>query len=431
MTLRDRVPVEPLAPERMERLEQRIVAAAAPALQAPAKHTLWPWGLALASAAAAALAVYALRPAPPSPPAPPPLSMSTDDGATLTLGDATLAVGPATRFDVHRAGGGIDVRLDHGAVHLDVAPRAGRPPLWVHAGDVGVRVVGTAFTVSRAPGAGEVEVEVEHGTVEVHRGGTIASVTGGQRWSSRDGAVLAVAPSPPAPSGDASGGTGPGGSGRIGGTGPGGSGRIGAGGTHTDALAIGPAIDVAVLADRRTGIGPGGSIPGASGETARTGSVPDGSSARTGSRPRHDRPSGDTVTQPPADPLGDLRREIAAQRLAPSTSVVTGTADERLVDLRKVFLENHGADAAAALYGIARIQHAELGRHGDALRSLDMYLTRFTQGAEIEAVRWLRLRILCRGTIDDACRAAAHSYITQHGGDTARGKLAVRVTNVP
>lgn len=397
MTLRDRVPVEPLAPERLERLEQRIVASAAPALHAPVKHALWPWGLALASAAAAALAVYALRPVPPAA-APQAWSVSTDDGATLTLGDATIAVGPATRFDVNRGGGGIDVRLDHGTVRLDVAPRRGRPPLWVHAGDVGVRVVGTAFTVSRAPGAGDVEVEVEHGTVEVHRGGVIAPVTGGQRWSSRDGSVLAAAPRP-APTDAARGG----------------AGAINAGSTQTDPLATGPAIDVAVLTERR-----GGVAPGETGETARP------SPGAPRGRPDRAGPATEPPAPAPADPLGDLHRDIAAQRPAAAT-----VALRSVPELRGLVARSHGADAAAALYALARLQHVELGGHADALRSLDAYLTRFPQGAEIEAVRWMRLRILCRGPIGDACRAAAHSYLTQHGGDTARGKLAIRITNVP
>ena len=111
MTLADKVPVESLAPERLERLERRVVAAAGPALARPQRPTLWPWGLALAGAAAGAIAMYAMRPAPPSPAAPP-LAVATDArGATLTLGDATILAAPDTAYDVVRADGGVDVRL--------------------------------------------------------------------------------------------------------------------------------------------------------------------------------------------------------------------------------------------------------------------------------------------------------------------------------
>lgn len=410
MSLRDRIPVEPLGPERLDRLEHRIVAASAPALARPARQPLWPWGLALASAAAAALAVFALRPAPDAPSAPP-VGVSTDAGATIDLGDATIRVGAATRFDINRGGGGIDVRLDHGEVSLDVAPRRDRPPLWVHAGDVGVRVVGTAFTVTRAPDDGEVAVEVTHGTVEVHRGGMIAKVTGGERWSSRDGTVLAVAPdaTPSAP--DAvPGATNPGGFGAK---------TIGAADTHTPQLSTGPAIDVAVLGDRRA------TAPLAGVPTPRTATGP------AASQPRTNRPER-TEPRPPAnaDPITDLRQAIMAQPLAPAMTVDGATPEARVAALRKAMAEGRGATAAAALYGLARTQHVELGRHAEALRSLEAYVTRFPNGAEIEDVKWLRIRILCRGTIGDACRAAAHSYAKAEDTTEARRDIAVKLTNV-
>jgi hypothetical protein len=410
VTLRDRIPVEPLSEERLDRLEQRIVRAAAPALARPARHPLWPWGLALASAAAAALAVYALRPVPPAPHAPA-FVVSTDEGATLELGEASIRVAPHTRFDVSRAGGGIDVRLDHGSVSLDVAPRRGRPPLWVHAGDVGVRVVGTAFTVTRAPGAGEVGVEVEHGTVEVHREGQIAAVTGGQRWSSRDGTVIAMAKPVPAPVPAP---------GAVSAPDPAGPGRIGAAGSHTPALATGPEVggDVAVLEGRR------GSSPG---------SIPGGSATaggRTGSRRTGDPKP---VTPPAPDPIGDLIRDIYAQDVAPGVAADGATPEERVAALRKRSAEGKGDDASAALYSLARTQHIELRKHRDALRTIDMYMTRFPRGAEREAAMWLRLRLLCGSKITDACREAAHAYIQTSSGAgmiERRVNLAGRVTNV-
>ncbi len=40
MRLGDRVPVDPLTPERLDRLERRVVAAAGPALARPARPAL-------------------------------------------------------------------------------------------------------------------------------------------------------------------------------------------------------------------------------------------------------------------------------------------------------------------------------------------------------------------------------------------------------
>ncbi len=407
MRLGDRVPVDPLTPERLDRLERRVVAAAGPALARPARPALWPWGLALASAAAAALAVIALRPAAPPPPAGAPVAVTTDDrGATLALGEATLVAGPETAFELVREDGGLEVLLDRGQIHLDVTPRRDRPPVWVRAGEVAVRVVGTAFSVRRGPG-GEIAVEVIHGTVEVHRAGAIAAVSGGQRWSSRDGAVLALATT------GAEVAAGPAGA-------PAGRDATGAAGLgrddrHAPDLATGPAIDVAVLDERRSPIALPGPSAGDRGGDREPG----------GRTPRAARVDPATV-HAPAAPAGDLRAEIRAQRLAPAT--VDGDADAatRAAALRRRAATSVGAEAAAALYALARTEHLDLGQHGPALRTLDAYLKRFPGGAEREAVDWLRLRILCRDQFDDRCRAAAYAYVDRHR-DAAGAELRTRV----
>lgn len=416
MTLADKVPVESLAPERLERLERRVVAAAGPALARPQRPTLWPWGLALAGAAAGAIAMYAMRPAPAAPSAPP-LAVATDArGATLTLGDATILAGPDTAYDVVRADGGVDVRLARGAVYLDVAPRAGRPPLWVHAGDVGVRVVGTAFTVTRAPDDGLVSVEVAHGTVEVHQAGTMSPVTAGQRWSSRDGTVLAVAPAsgpqpPPRPAVSS-------------------GGRIGDTATRAGDHATGPAIDVAVLPDRdRPAVAPGAGA----GATSRA-------TQRNGSKPGH----GGAAAKPdavPAETPGDLLSELRRAPLPTGTSVATGTATEREGTLRSRYANSVRDEAAAALYTLARLQFVELGKEDEALKTLDLYATRFPTGAERDDAMWLRVRILCGRAFTNRCKAAAHSYVKAFGQDLdldllaasapPRVRLANRVTKQP
>lgn len=434
MTLQDKVPVEPIAPERLERLERRIVAAAGPALARPRRPSLWPVGLALAGAAAGAIAMYALRPAPPAPSAQP-IAVSTDErGATLALGDATIAASPDTRYDVVRADGGIDVRLDRGAVRLDVEPRENRPPLWVHAGDVGVRVIGTAFTVARAPDRGEVSVEVEHGTVEVHKAGVVAPVTGGQRWSSRDGAVLAIAPSAAADTPGATASTG----GATGSSGDSasGNGRIGATSTRTGELATGPAIDVAVLSERdRPTVTPGSGSGSGSGSSARV-------TPRNGGKPGNGSGSGSTKVDLPAETSGDLAAEIRRVPLPAGASETSGSIEERVTVLRTRFAKGQSAEAAAALYTLARLQLVEQGKRADALKSLDQYMTRFPSGAERDDAMWLRIRILCDGGYsNNACQAAAHSYVKAFAHDidfeleahktTLRARLANRITKQP
>jgi hypothetical protein len=440
MTLQDKVPVEPIAPERLERLERRIAAAAGPVLARPRRPSFWPVGLALAGAAAGAIAMYALRPAPPAPTTPA-IAVTTDGerGATLALGDTSIAAAPDTKYDVVRGGGGadarIDVRLDHGAVTLDVAPRKNRPPLWVHAGDVGVRVVGTAFTVTRAP-EGDVSVEVEHGTVEVHQAGAVAPVTGGQRWSSRDGSVIAMAAEPATPDGaTGADGSAGGGTGGAGGNGDAtGDGRIGAGGTHTGDLATGPAIDVAVLGERNRPTVTPGSGTGTGSGSSRT-------SPRTGAKPGSGTGSGTSAADPDAATPGDLRSEIRRVPLAPGLSVDARSNVERETVLRTRFARGSSSDASAALYTLARFQFVELGKRADALKSLDQYETRFPKGAEREDAMWLRVRILCDGGFSNACRAAAHSYLKAFAKDvdldldaasaTLRVRLANRVTKQP
>jgi len=403
MSLRDRISVEPLSDDRLDRIEQRIVYAAPAALARPARPALWPWALAASTAAAAALAVVALQRPAPAPAAP--VAVATDGrGTSIDLGDAVVAVGPDTRFRVTRPGGGLDVELDGGVVTLDVAPRRGRPPLWVRAGDVGVRVVGTAFSVRRDLTLARVEVAVEHGVVEVHRGGTVRPVRAGERWASDDDAVItAVAPPPPATEAGVGAGAGVDGAGTI--------------GDHprTDTtLATGPAVDVAVLDGRRSPVAPpsGDSAGGAHRASGSTGPTSEG--ART--------------STPRAKPVGDLRADIMKQPLAPAMATTAATPAEAADEYQRKALAGRGAEASAALYALAYTQHLRLGKHGDAVKNLDAYLRRFPSGPELEAVLWLRLRALCQRQIDEPCRAAAHTYATRYPGDEGPSGVADRVT---
>jgi FecR protein len=76
---------------------------------------------------------------------------------------------------------GVLLVVEKGGVDCEVAPRAGRPPFVVQAGDTRVRVVGTKFRVARAA-TGGTEVAVDHGTVEVSRNGKTTMVHAGEHW---------------------------------------------------------------------------------------------------------------------------------------------------------------------------------------------------------------------------------------------------------
>ncbi len=113
-------------------------------------------------------------------------------GSHVVVGEASLDVAPESELVV--AGDderGVLVVLGRGHVECEVAPRNGRPPFIVQAGDVRVRVVGTHFAVSRA--SDDVQVDVAKGIVEVQSHGDTQSVRAGQHWP------FEVAASDPAP----------------------------------------------------------------------------------------------------------------------------------------------------------------------------------------------------------------------------------------
>ncbi|HEX4454931.1 MAG TPA: FecR family protein [Kofleriaceae bacterium] len=78
------------------------------------------------------------------------------------------------------------VWLERGAAWFSVAPRGGRAPFIVLAGETMVRVVGTRFRVVR--NGERTDVAVEHGTVEIQFRGQLTAVAGGQTWSTHSDA---------------------------------------------------------------------------------------------------------------------------------------------------------------------------------------------------------------------------------------------------
>lgn len=182
------VRVEPLSDVRWARIERDLFAK----LQEPARvATVAPprrqWSIAWAGALAAAVAVVLGIIVPPWGAYRPDLRMrlATTDGASqFTVGESSLSVAAHSLLMV---GGdderGIDVVLDRGAVTCEVAPRRGRPPFRLDAGEVRIRVIGTRFTVTHSDA--ETSVDVDHGTVEVSAGGTVAMLHDGDHWPPR------------------------------------------------------------------------------------------------------------------------------------------------------------------------------------------------------------------------------------------------------
>ncbi|MFT3693495.1 MAG: FecR domain-containing protein [Kofleriaceae bacterium] len=99
----------------------------------------------------------------------------------FTVGDAVVLASSDTSVDVkHADDGGITLVVARGSVDCDVAPRNGRPPFHVIAGDVSVEVVGTRFTVTKTPSP---RVDVVRGKVRVRAPGGTWLLQAGDSWT--------------------------------------------------------------------------------------------------------------------------------------------------------------------------------------------------------------------------------------------------------
>jgi hypothetical protein len=203
MSLRVKPPVEPLSRaawdrveaqvfERLDRGEHLVTPTAEVAKRLPAR--LWA-GAAIAAAAAIVLfwlgqasaplanAPVAAEVAERSIPTDTAHITTTDAPTRTTIGEATLTMG--ARSEAHVAGsdaGGWLVRLDRGEVDCEVAPRNGRPPFVVQAGETRVTVVGTRFAVLRD--GLQARVRVREGHVHVESGAHDVMLGPGEAWPS-------------------------------------------------------------------------------------------------------------------------------------------------------------------------------------------------------------------------------------------------------
>ncbi|WP_256351528.1 FecR family protein, partial [Pseudomonas gingeri] len=122
-----------------------------------------PWRPALAVAAALVCAVLTTSLGAPNTPYRHQVAAHAEGTRTLKLPDgSTLYVNANTRLRINFRALQRDIYLDQGQLYLEVAADKERP-LWVHAGNARVRVVGTAFDVRR--GQKQLVVSVAHGQV--------------------------------------------------------------------------------------------------------------------------------------------------------------------------------------------------------------------------------------------------------------------------
>ncbi len=413
MRLAGRIPVEPLDDERLTRIERRVVAGAADAairgqrLRAPggALRVL----IAAAAIAAAGVVGWAMRGAPasepvagPAPPravpAAPEVHVETaPQRSVVDIGDARIESDPDTAFAVTRPGGGVLIAVARGKVELEVGKRGDRPPLVVRAGDTDVVVVGTRFSVDYGDGSGDVDVRVTEGVVRVVHGPEETRVAAGQRWRTRAG-LIAVAGDP-----------------RDAGATP------GAGDPRADPRADAPAVE-----PRRDHP----AVPDAPGVLHdRRAAVPDATAgspapARSASPPRPGREPASPRVAVRTDPRVDLRTAIRAQRVEPALDLGVPDPATAIARYYEIAAHRSGDEASQAFYSIAWVRYFRQGNGPDALGTLDAYVRRFPGGKEYRAALWLRVRILClerseRGATDEACRAAAYTYLHEAPGAPA------------
>jgi hypothetical protein len=383
VTLRDRIPVEQLDDERLTNIERRLVIGVS---ELSAKRStrrgfaaIWFRGAGVVAIAAAAVIGWKLHavPAAEPPPAPAPQHFAVVDGSRISVDGATLA-GTAS-YDVTRDPQRVVIDMQRGKLELAVVHDPHRT-LVIRAADTEIEDIGTKFRVD-FDGANGVQVRVTEGEVKVTRHAQVVRVAAGNGWTTDRGllalteldpvVVAQVEPTPLA--------------------------------VHAP-LAHPHATDTPVAHASHRVV-----------ETAPIAVAP----------PVHH----EAVVQA-ADPFVDLRTAIRAVPIerAPAIDGHADAANE-IAKLKKVaYSTTVGPEASQALYQIAVLLYRPLGQDAEAMRTLDWYFRRFAGGKEMHAAMWLRVRIACDRTIDEACRRAAYSY--QHDVPAgAASEVAVRITN--
>ena len=182
--------VEPLSDVAWSRIERGLWSRleAAPAVERRARPRRWIWiaAPAFAAVAAAATIVVGVDGGHPQGDGPARL-VSGAAPTTLSYGDVHVTLDADSAVVMDRAEGAL---LERGAAWFAVAPRGDRGAFVVTAGDTLVRVVGTRFRVARY--GEEATVQVEHGAVEVQFRGATTRVGAGEEWTSKQPTAVAA-----------------------------------------------------------------------------------------------------------------------------------------------------------------------------------------------------------------------------------------------
>jgi len=268
------------------------------------------------------------------------LRVATSDSASeVTVGESSLIVAPKSLVmvsgDDER---GIDVVLDRGAVTCEVAPRKGRPPFVVDAGEVRVRVMGTRFTVARDASA--IAVTVDHGVVEVSASGQVTVLHDGERWP---------------------------GAGANAGAGAGAGANAGAGaGAGVDAPPAVKAVEPQGAGAAHPKMAQGASAPATRPSTADVGAVAN---------------SAPTTTPPPSP-----------QEAYESAARIEKTRPDDAAALYRGVIAGGTSWSSSALFALARLE-ADRGHRDRAQRLLNDYLTRYPRGLNADDARVLLQRM--------------------------------------
>ncbi|HET9988680.1 MAG TPA: FecR family protein [Kofleriaceae bacterium] len=384
MKLRDRIPVEQLDDERLTNIERRLVVGVSELSTQRASRrglaAIWFRGAGVLAIAAAAMLGWKLHAVPASEPpaAPAPQHFAVVDGSRISVAGATLA-GSAS-YDVTRDGQRVVIDMQRGKLELAVVHDPQRT-LVIRAADTEIEDVGTKFRVD-FDGANDVQVRVTEGEVKVTRHAQIVRVAAGNGWTTEHGLI---------------------------------------------ALAE---LDPVVVAFKDP-TPPPAPVPGIAPVPARPHTeggarAPHHVAETVPAVPQHREP----VVTAPADPYVELRTAIRSVPLerAPNIDGRTDAASE-IAKLKKLaYSTTVGPEASQALYQIAVLLYRPLGQDAEAMHTLDWYFRRFAGGKEMHAAMWLRVRIACDHSIDEACRRAAYSY--QHDVPSgAASDVAVRITN--
>lgn len=392
MRLQQRIPVEPLAEERVTNIERGIVLGAFDRAPEPVPRR----GFALAAGgvlaiAAAALVGWKLQAVRASAPA---IAVAQHfavaEGSTISIDRATL--GGTASYDVTRTPERVEIHMQRGSLALAVEHDP-RRALVIHAGDTEIQDIGTAFRID-FDGANRLAVRVTEGEVQVTRHAQVVRVSAGRAWTSDAGLVaIAVLDAPrvvasvdPVADPVAAPVVAP---------------------LHVAPLHVAPLHVVTLpVIGRHEPVRPVDAVA----------------------------PRPDAHTQPVrADPYVELRTAIRSVPLefAPA---LDGHADAAtaIAKLKKIAYSptTLGPEASAATYQIAVLLYRPLGQDAEALHTLEMYRRRFSGGKELHAAQWLRVTIQCSHAVDEACRRAAYSY--QHEVTSGLASdIAIRITNAP